>query len=819
MGLASALTTALTGMTAAETQIDVVGNNLANSQTVGFKSSNVVYATQFLQTLGLGSAASGNSGGTNPRQTGLGVQVAEVTPDFTQGTIQISANPSDLAIQGDGFFIVQGSSGERLYTRNGIFKTNAENQLVTVTGNRLLGFGVDEFFTLQTTELKPLTIPLGATSVAQATRNVFLQGTLTPVGDVANQAKVLESAVLGDASIPRPDASGVTLTVPPTPSISATAAAVSEGTGGTHPPGAVYKYRFVFADESGTESIPSQEFVVTLPIGDGIANDTITLTGLPDSSLYTRLRIYRTEAGGSDFFRLAEVATVTAGGGSGTFVDDNNTPLSANPLNTTSINGNYSYLITFAKEGEVESRPSQLIGPQSVVNGRIRLTNLPTPPVPGSEDSFPAYNKIRIYRNLATDSTSFFLVTELDPGQTFTDNVPDATLRLQPAIDLDGPKANPNTLLKNILVRDELNFEQVFRSGTLAFTPRKGGRGLATKTFTITETTTLQELLDFMREATGIQRAADDPQNPIPNSINTVNPTEGELVPGVSILPNGKIRVVSNNGVDNGVEIGLSAFTLTDTNNNVSTPNLSFGTVQEAKGQSAVADFVVYDSLGTALNVRVTAVLEERTGSNTVYRWFADSPHNDPLTGADISVGTGRIVFDGQGNFVSSTKKTVSIDRRNVPAASPLEFDLDFTQLSGLAEPKATLAASRQDGSPPGTLTAFTIGEDGIVRGAFNNGITRTLGQVRLARFSNPAGLEQRGQNMFATGANSGLPVEGNPGENGLGTLIAGAVELSNTDIGQNLIDLVLATTQYRGNARVITVAQQLIEELLNLRR
>jgi flagellar hook protein FlgE len=182
-------------------------------------------------------------------------------------------------------------------------------------------------------------------------------------------------------------------------------------------------------------------------------------------------------------------------------------------------------------------------------------------------------------------------------------------------------------------------------------------------------------------------------------------------------------------------------------------------------------------------------------------------------------VGTGRIVFDGQGNFVSSTKKTVSIDRRNVPAASPLEFDLDFTQLSGLAEPKATLAASRQDGSPPGTLTAFTIGEDGIVRGAFNNGITRTLGQVRLARFSNPAGLEQRGQNMFATGANSGLPVEGNPGENGLGTLIAGAVELSNTDIGQNLIDLVLATTQYRGNARVITVAQQLIEELLNLRR
>src|SRR5262249_3424202 len=123
MGLASALSTALTGLTAAETTIDVVGNNLANSSTVGFKSSRVEFATQFLQTQSLGSAPVGNSGGTNPRQIGLGVQVSAIAPDFTQGTIQISSNPSDLAIQGDGFFIVQASSGEKLYTRNGAFKT------------------------------------------------------------------------------------------------------------------------------------------------------------------------------------------------------------------------------------------------------------------------------------------------------------------------------------------------------------------------------------------------------------------------------------------------------------------------------------------------------------------------------------------------------------------------------------------------------------------------------------------------------------------------------------------------------------------------
>ena len=76
MGLASALSTALTGLTAAETQIDVVGNNVANANTVGFKESEAIFATQFLQTLSIGSAPSTNSGGTNPRQVGLGVKVA-----------------------------------------------------------------------------------------------------------------------------------------------------------------------------------------------------------------------------------------------------------------------------------------------------------------------------------------------------------------------------------------------------------------------------------------------------------------------------------------------------------------------------------------------------------------------------------------------------------------------------------------------------------------------------------------------------------------------------------------------------------------------
>jgi flagellar hook protein FlgE len=140
-------------------------------------------------------------------------------------------------------------------------------------------------------------------------------------------------------------------------------------------------------------------------------------------------------------------------------------------------------------------------------------------------------------------------------------------------------------------------------------------------------------------------------------------------------------------------------------------------------------------------------------------------------------------------------------------------------ETSGLAAENSELSAARQDGSPPGTLTSYMIGEDGIIKGVFTSGVTRDLGQIRLARFTNPSGLIQRGETMYQQGLNSGLPIEGNPNTVGIGSIIGGAVELSNTDVGKNLIDLVLASTQYRANARVISTSQELFDVLMNIQR
>ncbi|MCA9106207.1 MAG: flagellar hook-basal body complex protein [Planctomycetales bacterium] len=817
MGLASAMVTAVTGLTAAETKIDVAGNNLANGQTVGFKESSVTFANQFLQTYGLGSAPSSQNGGTNPRQVGLGVQVSAITPEFSQGAVEISGSPSHLAIQGDGFFIVEDSGGGQLYTRAGNFSTNAENELVTPTGNRLLGYGVDDSFQIQQTDLVPLEIPLGQAAVAKATENVVVQGTLTPTAELADVAQVIQSSTLGNGSIPRADATGVSVGAAAFPS-SAGVSTVNVDGGGSHAEGSVYQYRFVYIDSSGTESMPTDAISVTVPAGDTLANNTINLNNLPPATGdYNSVRIYRTAAGGSDFFLLD---TAAAGG---SYADTNSVSLSSTPLDTTSLSGNYTYMITYATSGAPESRPTPYLGPVNIANGRIQLTNLPTPPTPGPGDTFPAYDEIRIYRNIQSQSDAFYLVGSANPGDSFTDGRSDAEISdlgtpPNKEIDLDGPRINTGTLLVDVVKRDGQSYEDMFQEGTLTFQHKKGDRTLGTgKEFTITDTTTVQDLIDFMEDAMGIFKPAADSLNPVPTSLNLIPGESGTLTAGGSIV-DGKLRFVSNNGDVNAIEIGLGGFTIVDTNQDLNTPNLGFGTVQQAQGEGVVADFLAYDSLGVPVPVRITTVLEEISGSATVYRWFAESAENDPLSGDAVAVGTGRITFDGEGNFVSVTNDTVSVERRNTPAASPLEFALDFSRMSGLASAESTMSVSRQDGSPPGVLTSYVIGENGLISGVFSNGTVKDLGQIRMAKFANPQGLEQRGQNMYAAGVNSGISFS-DPGQDGAGKLLAGSLELSNVNVGRNLISLTLASTLYRGNSRVINTSQSLLDELMNLRQ
>jgi len=131
----------VTGLRSHQTKMDVIGNNIANVNTVGFKSSRVVFQDIFSQTISPASApaAGGNGGGTNPQQIGLGVQLATIDVSYAASSTQYTGNTLDLAIDGDGYFIIQ-EGGGYTYTRAGNFKTDSENYLVDSNGNYVMGY-------------------------------------------------------------------------------------------------------------------------------------------------------------------------------------------------------------------------------------------------------------------------------------------------------------------------------------------------------------------------------------------------------------------------------------------------------------------------------------------------------------------------------------------------------------------------------------------------------------------------------------------------------------------------------------------------------
>src|SRR5688572_11575003 len=194
MALSNTLFAGLSGLNVNQVKLNVVANNIANVNTVAFKSTRVQFKPQFYVTDSGGTQPTDPFGGTNPSQRGLGAEIAALEKNFQPGSIEATGRATDLAIDGEGFFIVRGD--EQRYTRDGTFKLNALHQLVTNGGDIVQGFGVDQDFNVITGELESIVIPLGAATTAQATTNVKFEGNLNAGGEVAGGARLLTSQLL-----------------------------------------------------------------------------------------------------------------------------------------------------------------------------------------------------------------------------------------------------------------------------------------------------------------------------------------------------------------------------------------------------------------------------------------------------------------------------------------------------------------------------------------------------------------------------------------------------------------------------------------------
>ena len=146
-----------------------------------------------------------------------------------------------------------------------------------------------------------------------------------------------------------------------------------------------------------------------------------------------------------------------------------------------------------------------------------------------------------------------------------------------------------------------------------------------------------------------------------------------------------------------------------------------------------------------------------------------------------------------------------------------LEIDIDFARLTQFGTP-FSVAELRQDGFTAGQFAGLDVGDDGNIFGRFTNGQSRVLGQVALARFPNPERLSQLGDTSWAESFESGAPIVAAPGQSGLGGLQAGALEQSNVDITEQLVNMITAQRNFQANAKMISTQDQVTQEILNIR-
>lgn len=230
-----------------------------------------------------------------------------------------------------------------------------------------------------------------------------------------------------------------------------------------------------------------------------------------------------------------------------------------------------------------------------------------------------------------------------------------------------------------------------------------------------------------------------------------------------------------------------------------------------------------YDSLGNPVPISVTF-----TPSSTANQWTMQASANVGGTATNLFATAPTVTFTSSGQLKTVTPSTTSTAGATLATSTTSPFpngkqvNFDFpavgspsavTQFAG----NQSIVVSSQDGYTGGTLQKFTVGSDGTVTGTYSNGQTQTIGQLALANFSNLQGLAKIGNGAYQSTVASGPAQIGVPGTAGRGTLVGGALEGSNVDLGTELTNLIVAQNAYQANTKVVTTSNMVLQALENM--
>ena len=291
---------------------------------------------------------------------------------------------------------------------------------------------------------------------------------------------------------------------------------------------------------------------------------------------------------------------------------------------------------------------------------------------------------------------------------------------------------------------------------------------------------------------------------------NLVNGANGSFVLGWTADANGHIDTTKQISPASRLAIPVGGLTAVQ-----STSNVSFGGNLSAEATPASGSYTasgaysrsikVYDSLGEPQTISLSFTRD--TAANT-WDWSA--------SGDAGAAGSGTISFDSTGKQTAATG-TITLTPTD-GAATGQVVTPDFTALTQISG-SSSASPTTQNGFGPGTLQSFGVDQTGAVTGIFNNGLTRTLGQLALADFPNPAGLERGGGNDFRTSINSGLPAIGTALSSSLGKISTGYLEQSNVDLSTEFTNMIVTQRGFQANTKIVTTVDQMLNDVIQMKQ
>lgn len=836
----------VSGLQAHQVAMDVEGNNISNVNTTGFKYSRVDFGTMFSQTVKIATAPTDGRGGSNPLQIGLGVSVSSTTRIHFQGSVQTTDKNTDVAINGDGFFMVSDDGGLTNYlTRSGDFKLDAYGNFVNNAGFVVQGWNInwddqtiDSSRTPQNIFIDPgMHIPAAKSTevaikanlnsglnIGTSSRNLYAldsvhgwntktqraedendTGTTQFYTTSKNAVEVTEKGV--DAgSLFNANGQGLNLREGQGIWVSYADAKFTTATAGANG---------VFNENSQT----TQQNVIFWGNKDNAVNLDITLNGVNIQnanirSLDEAIAYINTFTAPTDTRDGTGVKAVKKADGSGIeFVNDNADGTTDNMKNidlvvkqtntagerfrvtwnqqnqnftaaTVKANGNSAW-ITGGTAGLTEERVQIITAHKYVYSS----TPVNIPPM-YNPDGGPGYDPAN-QNNPGTAENNYFQAVQ--GGLLNTDS---RTFRTTED-------------LRELLQRDARYGVDYDGSGGFEIDGRDVNEGVKV---VVTENGNF-----------AISNPNEIPQRPgfvMPGAPGTQdNRTTHNMSFNITAYSN-KQGTVSTNDAFTKI---FKAF------DGVLTVGGQIKESEQLKLSAFSAGLEIYDSLGSKHTLEVQFVKQSTTqdgGNEWQMIIRVPEPAEINTTGegpTNIIVGTAR--FNNDGSLANYTPKTINFSPNN-GAAPNQQIKLSFGTSGsndGLVSSNSasTLTGQATDGYTSGNLKpdAIRVDDKGNILGEFTNGKTFAVAKIAMASVANNSGLEEIGGNLFKVTANSGNIVVGEAGTGGRGEMKTSALEMSNVDLSRSLTELIIIQRGYQANSKTISTSDQMLQTLIQLKQ